>query len=94
MRDAIAESGVVACVNQFGSVATAFFNEGPVTDWDSSARSNTEQFAAYYRSMVEQGFLIAPSQYEALFVSLAHTACDIDEFIGAFKRALQVVKAM
>ena len=94
MRDAIAETGVVACVNQFGSVATAFFNEGPVTDWDSSARSNTEQFAVYYRSMVEQGFLIAPSQYEALFVSLAHTACDIDGFIGAFKHALQAVKAM
>ncbi len=91
LRGAIAETGVTACVNQFGSVATLFFNEGPVTDWDSASRCDTDQFAVYFREMLDAGFLIAPSQFEALFLSVAHSDEDIERFLAAAKHALGVV---
>ena len=91
LRSAIAETGVTACVNQFGSVATLFFNEGPVTDWDSASRCDTDQFAVYFREMLDAGFLIAPSQFEALFLSVAHSDEDIERFLAAAKHALEVV---
>lgn len=88
LRAVVAETGVVACVNQLGSLATLFFNEGPVNDWDSASASDTARFAAYFRSMLDQGVLIAPSQYEAIFLSLAHTEEDIDRFVAAARAAL------
>ena len=91
LRSAIAETGVTACVNQFGSVATLFFNGGPVTDWDSASRCDTDQFAVYFREMLDAGFLIAPSQFEALFLSVAHSDEDIERFLAAAKHALGVV---
>lgn len=91
LRSAIAETGVTACVNQFGSVATLFFNEGPVTDWDSASKCDTDQFAVYFREMLDAGFLIAPSQFEALFLSVAHSDEDIERFLAAAKHALEVV---
>ena len=91
LRGAIAETGVTACVNQFGSVATLFFNEGPVTDWDSASRCDTDQFAVYFREMLDAGFLIAPSQFEALFLSVAHSDEDIERFLAAARHALGVV---
>lgn len=91
LRSAIAETGVTACVNQFGSVATLFFNEGPVTDWDSASKCDTDQFAVYFREMLDAGFLIAPSQFEALFLSVAHSDGDIERFLAAARHALGVV---
>ncbi len=91
LRSAIAETGVTACVNQFGSVATLFFNEGPVTDWDSASKCDTDQFAVYFREMLDAGLLIAPSQFEALFLSVAHSDWDIERFLAAARHALGVV---
>ena len=91
LRSAIAETGVTACVNQFGSVATLFFNEGPVTDWDSASKCDTDQFAVYFREMLAAGLLIAPSQFEALFLSVAHSDGDIERFLAAARHALGVV---
>lgn len=88
LNDAIEASGVAACVNRAGSVATLFFTPGPVTCWEHAAACNTELFAQYFRGMLERGFLIAPSQYEALFVSLAHTEDEIDAFTSAAKEVL------
>lgn len=88
LRQAVADTGVKACVNGFGSLATIFFTEGPVTDWGSASASDTDMFADYFRRMLDQGFLIAPSQYEALFVSLAHTDDEIDSFVAAARKSL------
>jgi glutamate-1-semialdehyde 2,1-aminomutase len=88
LRDAIAATGVPACVNQVGSLATIFFNPGPVTCWDDAAACDTDAFARYFRSMLDAGFLIAPSQFEALFVSLAHSYGDIERFGIAARAAL------
>ena len=87
LRAAVDASGVAATVNRSGSVATLFFSEAPVRNWADAAQCDTDLFARYFRGMLEKGFLIAPSQYEALFVSLAHT----EEQIDAFTRSAQEV---
>ena len=81
-------AGVAACVNRVGSVATLFFHEGPVANWDDAATCDTDLFARYFRGMLDRGMLIAPSQFEALFVSLAHTEDQIDAFTDAAKEVL------
>ena len=89
IQSAIDASDVTACVNQVGSVATLFFNPGPVTDWDSASQSDTDAFARYFRSMLDAGMIIAPSQFEALFLSLAHTDEEIARFGAAMENALK-----
>src|SRR5580700_10329410 len=64
-------------VNRVGSMFTFFFNESPVTDWDSAKRSDTARFAKFFHFMLEHGVYLAPSQYEAGFISAAHSAEDI-----------------
>ena len=64
-------------VNRVGSMFTWFFTDQPVTDWDSAKRADTAKFAAFHRHMLERGIYLPPSQFEAAFVSAAHTEADI-----------------
>jgi len=64
-------------VNRVGAMFTWFFTDQPVTDWDSAKRADTANFAAFHRRMLEQGIYLPPSQFEAAFVSAAHTDGDI-----------------
>ncbi len=66
-------------VNQIGSLLSAFFTTGPVEDYDSATASDTKAYAAYFGAMLEQGVYVAPSQFEAMFVSAAHTEEEIEE---------------
>ena len=66
-------------VNQIGSLLSAFFTTGPVEDYDSAIASDTKAYAAYFGAMLEQGVYVAPSQFEAMFVSAAHTEEEIEE---------------
>jgi glutamate-1-semialdehyde 2,1-aminomutase len=77
-----------ACVQRSGSLATIFFTTGPVTDWQSASSSDTLAFSRYFNIMLEAGFAIAPSQYECLFISDAHTDDDISAFTTAVAKAL------
>ena len=70
--------GLPATLNRAGSVLTAFFTEGPVTDFKSALASDTKLFAAFYREMLAQGIYLAPSQFEAAFISEAHSQTDLD----------------
>lgn len=72
-----------------GTMFAAFFTEGPVTDWDSASASDTSRFARYFQAMLEQGIYIAPSQFEAGFMSLAHDDTTIDATIAAAERAFE-----
>ncbi len=76
-------------VNRVGSMFTFFFTEQPVTDYESARRSDTARFGRFFRSMLERGIYLAPSQFEAAFVSAAHTAGDIARTIAAAHDALQ-----
>jgi glutamate-1-semialdehyde 2,1-aminomutase len=74
--------------NRVGSMFTWFFQRGPVTDWDSAAKSDTQAFAKFHRGMLERGIYLPPSQYEAMFVSAAHAEGDIQRTIEAAGQAL------
>ena len=82
------ENGVPHQLTRVGSMMTLFFNPNPVTDWHSASQSDKARFAKYFWSLIERGVYMPCSQYEALFVSAAHTETDIDETIAAARNAL------
>ena len=86
------EAGVKIRAHQAGSMFSFFFSEGEVKDYDSSAASDQEAFKVWFRAMLEQGIYLAPSQFESLFLSLAHTDEDIDRTIAAAEKAFAEVK--
>ena len=76
-------------VNRVGSMLTWFFQPGQVTDWDSASKSDTQAFAGFHRAMLDRGIYLPPSQYEALFVSAAHTDGDIGRTVEAAGHAFE-----
>src|SRR3982074_1683878 len=72
-------------VNRVGSMFTFFFTPQPVTDWESAKRADTVKFGKFFRAMLERGIYLAPSQFEAAFVSAAHTEADIQRTIAAMR---------
>jgi len=74
-------------VNRVGSMFTFFFTEGPVTDYESAKRSDTARFGRFFRAMLERGIYLAPSQFEAAFVSAAHSEEDIRRTVAAARDA-------
>src|SRR5437016_11868543 len=81
------DAGVPICYNRVGSMFTWFFTAGPVINWDSAARSDTEAFGSFFRFMLDNGIYLPPSQFEAAFLSAAHTAEDVQQTIAAAKQA-------
>lgn len=71
--------GDKVCVNQIGSLMSVFFTNEKVTDYKTAVSSDTRQYAAYFNGMLEQGIYLAPSQFEAVFVSAAHTQEDLQK---------------
>ncbi|HSY92388.1 MAG TPA: glutamate-1-semialdehyde 2,1-aminomutase [Candidatus Binatus sp.] len=86
------EAGVALCQNRVGSMFTWFFNQGPVTDWDSASKSNTEAFGKFFRSMLDSGVYLPPSQYEAAFLSATHTEEDVQRTVAAAKVAFAAMR--
>jgi glutamate-1-semialdehyde 2,1-aminomutase len=86
------EAGVPLCYNRVGSMFTWFFQNGPVTDWDSASKSNTESFGKFFRSMLDSGIYLPPSQYEAAFLGVTHTEEDVQRTIAAAKQAFAVMR--
>lgn len=85
---AAADAGLDHVVARVGSMFTLFFNPEPVTSYDVSARNDTERFAAYHRGMLDHGIYLPCSQFEANFVSAAHTEQDVDSTIAAAREVL------
>jgi glutamate-1-semialdehyde 2,1-aminomutase len=93
LRNNLASTGVNAVINRVGSMMTLFFtDENCVTSLDEAMKSDTEKYAAYFKMTLESGIYIAPSQFECLFVSYAHTDKDIDETLAANLKALKQLK--
>ncbi|HUD67897.1 MAG TPA: glutamate-1-semialdehyde 2,1-aminomutase [Candidatus Sulfotelmatobacter sp.] len=86
------EAGVNICHNRVGSMFAWFFTPGPVTNWDSASKSDTEAFGRFFRSMLDNGVYLPPSQYEAAFLGAAHTEEDIQKTIVAAKDAFAAVR--
>ena len=91
LRSAVTESGVPAVVNSMGSLATVFFTPEPVTDYAAAKRSDKARFARYFREMLDRDIFLAPSQFEAAFVSAVHTNEDIDRTVAAALASLQAI---
>ena len=65
-----------------------FFTETPVRSWEDAKNANTERYAAFHRGMLERGVYVPPSQFEAWFISAAHTEGEIDTTVAAVERAV------
>lgn len=78
--------GIPHTINRIGSMFTLFFNEGPVCDYDSSAKSDAKRYGSYFRQMLEAGIYLPPSQFEANFISTTHTQKDFDKTLRAVKK--------
>lgn len=85
------EVGVPLATNRVGSMFTWFFSGVSVTDYESASRSDTKQFAAFHRAMLEAGVWLPPSQFEAAFVSIAHGEEEIRATLAAAKDAMTLV---
>ncbi len=82
-------AGVMLTVNRVGSMITPFFCRGPVVDYASAKTSDTALFGRFFHGMLKRGVYLPPAQFEAAFVSLAHTEVDIDQTVAAAAAALQ-----
>jgi glutamate-1-semialdehyde 2,1-aminomutase len=82
------KKGVALTANRVGSMFTWFFQPGEVHDWDTAAKSDTQAFGKFHRAMLERGVYLPPSQYEAMFLSAAHTDSDVQQTIAAAMEAL------
>ena len=89
LMSAVREAGAPARLNRLGSMFTLFFTGEAVTDFASARTSDTQRFNRFFHSMLDQGIYLAPSQFEAAFISTAHTEADIDQTIEAARKALR-----
>jgi glutamate-1-semialdehyde 2,1-aminomutase len=81
LRDAA--DGEPVCVQRVGAMATLFFREGPVRSFEDAAASDTERYGAWFRHLLARGIYVAPSQFEALFVSTSHSEAEVDTTVEA-----------
>ena len=88
LADGARRAGIPLTVNRVGSMLTGFFCAGPVTDYASAKRADTERYARFFHALCARGVYFAPSQFEAAFVSLAHTEADVDATVKAAADAL------
>jgi glutamate-1-semialdehyde 2,1-aminomutase len=93
VMQAARDAGVPLCANRVGSMFTWFFQSGPVTDWDSASKSETEAFGKFFRGLLDNGIYLPPSQYEAAFLGATHSEDDVKRTIGAAKQAFGTMKA-
>jgi glutamate-1-semialdehyde 2,1-aminomutase len=83
------EKGIPVWVNRVGSMFTIFFQEGPVCHFADAQKSDTKLFARFFHGMLKNGIWLAPSQFEALFVSFAHSRKDIEKTVDACKKTVK-----
>jgi glutamate-1-semialdehyde 2,1-aminomutase len=91
LAEAARDAGVALQVNAVGSLLTPFFTAAPVRDYASATSANTDHYARFFRGMIVRGVYPPPSQFEAWFLSAAHTASDITRTIGAARMAMRDV---
>jgi len=89
LAEAAAAAGVALQVAHAGSMFGFFFSATPVTDWDTAAATDRRRFARFFRAMLERGIYMAPSPFEAAFVSSMHGAAELDRFRDAAHRAMR-----
>lgn len=89
MRENLNSAGISGQINRVGSMFCQYFSEIPVTNFQEASQANRDQFNAYFTQMIKEGIYLAPSPFEAGFVSLAHRAADIEKTLDAHRKALK-----
>jgi glutamate-1-semialdehyde 2,1-aminomutase len=87
LGDAAAAAGVAVQPTRAGTMLGLFFTDSPIRDWEQAKRADTGRFAAFHRGMLERGVYVAPSQFEAWFLSTAHGDVEIDATVEAAREA-------
>jgi glutamate-1-semialdehyde 2,1-aminomutase len=93
LRAELKDAGIPAHINAIGSLLTIFFTPGPVRNYAEAKRADTKRYARFFREMLDRGIFLAPSQFEATFLSVAHTPADIDQTLSAAHESLQAMAA-
>ncbi len=93
LRRLAEEAGVVSCSERVGSMMTMFFQSGPVVDYETAKASDTARYGDFFRGMLQQGIYLAPSQFEAAFVGLAHGDEEIEQTLAAAQKVLSTIEA-
>jgi glutamate-1-semialdehyde 2,1-aminomutase len=91
LAGAARDAGVPVQINAFGSLLTPFFTSSPVKDYRSATTANTDRYAAFFRGMLTRGVYLPPSQFEAWFLSAAHSVRDVDYTIRAARATMKEV---
>jgi len=91
LRVAANEAGIATTINRVGSMFTTFFTDRAVRDFASAKTSDTTRFGNFFRAMLKHGVNLAPSQFEAAFLSLAHTKADIARTVEAARKSLKAL---
>jgi glutamate-1-semialdehyde 2,1-aminomutase len=89
IENLIARHELPARINRARSLMTLFFTDAPVFDYASARRADAQRYARFFHALLERGVYLPPSQYEAMFVSAAHTDADIEETLAAIDAALE-----
>jgi glutamate-1-semialdehyde 2,1-aminomutase len=93
MREALSETGIAGYVARAASLLTLFCTAGPVENYAAAKKSDTQLFASFFHEMLQRGILLAPSQFEALFVSAAHSDDDIRRMGIACRESLAAIRS-
>jgi glutamate-1-semialdehyde 2,1-aminomutase len=93
LRDVFAQAGVGVQIDRIGSMWGLFFNQQRVTDLTTAQTSDTKAFAAFFQAMLDRGVYLAPSQFEAAFLSTAHSRADVERTISAAEASLAAIAA-
>jgi glutamate-1-semialdehyde 2,1-aminomutase len=91
LAEAAHEAGIETTTNRVGSMWTSFFTAEPVTDWTTASRSSRERYGKFFHAMLSEGVYLAPSQFEAAFISTAHNINVLDKTIEAARRAFRTL---
>lgn len=91
LQKAADQAGISVKINSIGSIFTVFFNDSPITDFTTAKASNTELYGKFFHALLKEGIYFPPSQFEASFVSLAHTGNDIKTTIQAARAAFKAI---
>jgi glutamate-1-semialdehyde 2,1-aminomutase len=92
LHEAAGKAGAPVILNRVGTMFTTFFTDHAVTGWETAKASNTKQYGVFFRAMLEGGVYLAPSQFEAGFLSTAHVAQEIEATVAAAEQAFQKVR--
>jgi glutamate-1-semialdehyde 2,1-aminomutase len=91
LSQAATDAGITTTINRVSSMWTNFFAEAPITNWTTADKSDRQLYGRFFHAMLDEGIYLAPSQFEAAFVSIAHTEEIINQTINAATKAFRSV---